>query len=159
MPKIHKLEDIYIKSNGATLKIDMGRMERNLNNAQFMLDSAVMTSMVPYMPMQTGTFINVTRGMSASIAGSGEVVAAAPPYGQFLYEGKTMVDEKTGSPYAREGARKVLVSQFGGKTNAREDLQYSKHANPNVTDHWFEAAKEKNREEWRNVAARQMAKE
>lgn len=130
------------------MEIDLSRFEGQYSRAQYLLDSMVMDSMVPYMPMQTGTFINVTRGMSQSIAGSGKVVAAAPPMGRFLYEGKTMVDEKTGSPYARKDARKVLVSQFGGKTNAREDLQYSKHAHPNVTDHWFDTAKKNHGEMW-----------
>lgn len=161
MSKVHKLKDIHIKKENITLDIDMSRMERNLNRAQYALDSAVMTSMVPFMPMQPGGggFIGVTRGMSAAIAGSGKVVAAAPPYGQFLYEGKTMVDEKTGSPYARKYAKKVLVSQFGGKTNAREDLQYSKHAHAKATDHWFEAAKEKDLDKWVEVVKRQMDKE
>lgn len=158
MPKVHKLKDIHIKKENVTLDIDMSRMERNLNRAQYALDSAVMHSMEPFMPMQTGTFINVTRGMSAAIAGSGKVVAAAPPYGQFLYEGKTMVDEKTGSAYARYGAKKVLVSQFGGKTNARENLQYSKSAHPKATDHWFEKAKEKDLNEWQKIVDREMSK-
>lgn len=158
MPKVHKLKDIHIKRENITLDIDMGRMERNLNRAQYALDSAVMHSMEPFMPMQTGTFIDVTRGMSAAIAGSGKVVAAAPPYGQFLYEGKTMVDEKTGSAYARYGAKKVLVSQFGGKTNARENLQFSKAAHPNATARWFEAAKDKDLDEWQKVVDREMAK-
>ena len=41
-----------------------------------------------HMPMQTGQFINVTKAMSAAVAGTGKVVAAAPPMGCFLYEGK-----------------------------------------------------------------------
>lgn len=155
MPKVHKLKDIHIKKENITLDIDMSRMERNLNRAQYALDSAVMHSMEPLMPMQGHTFIDVTRGMSQAIAGSGKVYAAAPPYGQFLYEGKTMVDEKTGSPYARKYAKKVLVSQFGGKTNAREDLQYARKS---ATDHWFEATKEKDLDEWQKVVDRQMAK-
>lgn len=160
MSKVHKLKDIHIKRKNITLDIDMRRMERNLNRAQYALDSAVMHSMEPFMPMQVGGggFIGVTRGMSAAIAGSGKVVAAAPPYGQFLYEGKTMVDEKTGSAYARYGAKKVLVSQFGGKTNARENLQYSKAAHPNATAHWFEEAKKKDLDEWQKVVDREMAK-
>ena len=130
------------------MKIDLSRFDGQYSRVQYELDSRVMTSMVPYMPMQTGTFINVTRGMSAAIAGSGKVVAAAPPMGRFLYEGKTMVDKKTGSTYARFGAEKVLVSQFGGKTNARENLQYSKSAHPKATDHWFDAAKDAHGDAW-----------
>lgn len=121
------------------LDVDLSRFEKQYGKAQYMLDSMVMTSMVPYMPMITGTFVNVTKGLSAAIAGSGTVYAAAPPYGRFLYEGKVMVDEKTGSPWARPGARKVVTSQ---------NLEYSKNAHPKVTDHWFDAAKNAHGRSW-----------
>ena len=97
-----------------------------------------------HMPMQTGQFINVTKAMSAAVAGTGAVVTAAPPMGRFLYEGRTMVDEKTGSPWARKGARKVLVSQYSGKTNAKPNLTYANGRQ----SHWFETAKERNANEW-----------
>ena len=158
MPKVHKLKDIRIKRDGVTLNIDMSRMERNLNDAQYALDQAVMMSMEPFMPKQAGMFIDETKQRSASFAGSGIVVAAAPPYGHFLYEGKTMVDEKTGSPFARKYAKKVYVSQFGGKTTAKPKLQYYTGENPDATDHWFEKAKEKDLKEWQKVVDRQMAK-
>jgi hypothetical protein len=82
--------------------------------------------------------------MSASYAGTGKVIAGAPPFGRFLYEGKTMVDEVTGSPWARKGARKVLVSQYSGKTNAKPNLTYSRGR----SSHWFEKAKEKDGGKW-----------
>lgn len=126
------------------MKLDMSRVENNFNKAQFALDSAVMTSMVPLMPMGTGQFIAETKAMSAAMAGTGEVVAAAPPSGRFLYEGKTMVDVKTGSPWARKGAKKVLVSEFGGKTNAKQNLSFSGGAKPR----WFDEAKKKDGDNW-----------
>lgn len=132
----------------ATMAIDLSRFEKQFEKAQYQLDSMVMSDMVPFMPMQTGTFINVTRARSAAIAGIGKVVAAAPPYGRFLYRGKTMVDEATGSTWARKGAKKVLVSQYTGKTNAKEDLDFSKSANPNAVPEWFEEAKKRNRLQW-----------
>lgn len=121
------------------MKIDLSRFEGQYTRAQYELDSMVMTAMVPYMPMQTGTFINVTRGMSASIAGSGKVVAAAPPMGRFLYEGKLMVGERTRSAWAAKGERKEVVEK---------NLDFSKHANPNVQSHWFEAAKRDHGKSW-----------
>lgn len=127
------------------LEVDLSRFEKQYEDAQYVLDSMVMTSMVPYMPHRDGIFIDVTRGMSASIAGSGTVVAAAPPFGRFLYEGKVMVDEVTGSPWARRGAKKVLVSEFSGETKAKENITYS---NRDATDHWFETAKKKHLDEW-----------
>lgn len=122
-----------------TMEIDLGRFEGQYSRAQYELDNMVMTSMVPYMPMQTGTFINVTRGMSAAIAGSGKVVAAAPPMGRFLYEGKVMVGERTRSAFAAKGEKKVAIEK---------ELQYSKHAHPNATDHWFDEAKKNHGAEW-----------
>ena len=124
--------------------IDMSRFEEQFSRAQFELDSMVMTDMVPYMPMESGMFIQITRAMSAAVAGTGKVVAGAPPMGRFLYEGKTMVDEKTGSPWARKGARKVLVSQYAGKTNAKPNLTYS-HGR---SSHWFEEAKKQHGGQW-----------
>ena len=123
--------------------LDLTRFGPQLSRAQYELDTMVMTDMVAYMPMQTGQFVNVTRAMSASYAGTGRVVAAAPPFGRFLYEGKTMVDEKTGSPWARKGARKVLVSQYSGETRAKPNLTFARGQS-----HWFEAAKKKHANVW-----------
>lgn len=121
------------------MRLDLSRFDKQLAKAQYSLDSMVMTSMVPYMPMDTGTFINVTRGMSAAIAGSGKVVAAAPPMGQFLYEGKVMVGERTRSAFAAKGERKEVIEK---------PLNYSRHAQPNVTDHWFDTAKKNHGDVW-----------
>lgn len=129
---------------GIDMDIDLSRFYDQYSRAQFELDSMVMTDMVPYMPMETGLFIDITRAMSAAVAGTGKVVAAAPPMGRFLYEGKTMVDEKTGSPWARKGARKVLVSQYTGKTNAKHNLTYA-HGRQS---HWFEEAKKQHGKQW-----------
>jgi hypothetical protein len=124
-----KYKDKTVKGE---MSIDLKRFEGQYSKAQYFLDSMVMDSMVPYMPMQTGTFINVTRGMSQAVAGSGKVFAAAPPFGRFLYEGKVMVGERTGSAFAEKAVRKVTTER---------PLQYSRHAHPQVTDHWFDTAK------------------
>lgn len=110
-----------MKSGSTTLELDLSRFEKQFQDAQFELDSVVMADMKPYMPHQTGTFINITSAQSASLAGSGTVVAAAPPMGRFLYEGKVMVDPATNSPWARPGAKKVVTDR---------DLKYS---NPKAT--------------------------
>jgi hypothetical protein len=149
--KLRYQYDYKGKNLVAEMEIDLGRFEGQFSKAQYILDSTVMTDMVPYMPMDTGQFINVTKAMSASIAGSGKVVAAAPPFGRFLYNGLVMVDEATGSPYARKGAKKVLVSEFGGLTSAPQKLNFSKSAHPKATDHWFEAAKKEHGKQWIDI--------
>lgn len=132
--------------------IDLGRIERNIEKAQYFLDSQVMTDMVPYMPMQTGNFIQRTRAMSAAVAGSGIVVAAAPPMGRYLYMGKTMVDSETGKgPMRIEVSPGEYIFRFrkGAKLVATDrDLKFSKAANPKVQKQWFDAAKRDHGKEW-----------
>lgn len=120
------------------IKVDvsLNRFERQYERAQYYLDSQIMTDMVPYMPHRDGNFVNVTRLQSAALAGSGKVVAAAPPMGRFLYEGKVMVDPVTGSPWARKGAKKVVTER---------PLTYS---NPKATPHWFDTAKDAHGKAW-----------
>lgn len=130
------------------INLDLSRFDKQYQKAQYGLDGDVMTSMIPFMPMQSGSFVNVTRGASAAIQGSGQVYAAYGPAGRFLYEGKTMVSEVTGSTWARLGERKVLVSQYSGKTKAKEDLIYNKTAHPEAQAHWYDAAKTKDGKTW-----------
>lgn len=121
------------------LDVDLSRFEKQYEKAQYTLDSMVMTSMEPYMPKRTGVFVNVTKAMSAAIAGSGTVIAAAPPFGRFLYEGKVMVDPVTNSPWARPGAKKIVTDK---------DLEYDKREHPKATDHWFDEAKKNHGDSW-----------
>ena len=146
--KTHNFKGFSVVDGDVKVKIDMSRFEEQYRKAQYQLDGAVMNSMVPFMPMENGTFVNVTRAASAALQGSGRVFAAYAPQGRFLYEGKGMVDEKTGSPWARKGAKKVLVSQYSGKTRAKEALTYTKTKHPAAQAHWFDAAKEKDGETW-----------
>lgn len=134
--KSFTFKDVKVKSGDIRAEINMDRFESQFKYAQLYLDNMVMTSMIPYMPRVTGTFINVTKAMSAAIAGSGEVVAAAPPYGRFLYNGKVMVDSQTGSPWARKGAKKVVTDK---------DIKYT---NPKATPKWFETAKQNHGDGW-----------
>lgn len=119
--------------------IDLSRFERQFQRAQYALDSVVMTDMVKFMPMDTGQFINVTKSMSAAIAGSGKVVAAAPPFGRFLYEGKVMVGVYSGSPLAQKGEKKVATDR---------DIDFCKGAHPDAQAHWFDAAKKQFGSQW-----------
>ena len=137
--KYHYVKEDSGRNVTIELDVDLTRFNKQYGDAQYALDNMIMTSMQPYMPHRTGTFINVTKAMSAAIAGSGTVIAAAPPFGRFLYEGKVMVDEQTGSPWARPGAKKVVTNK---------DLDYDKSHNPKVTDHWFDTAKQNHGESW-----------
>lgn len=151
--KMIKKTHYKMKSGSITLEIDLSRFEKQFQDAQYALDSMVMNDMVPYMPHQTGTFINVTRGRSAALAGSGIVYAAAPPFGRYLYEGKKMVDEKTGKGPMKiptgPGGEFVWRYREGAKLKpTNQPLNYNKNAHPEVTDHWFDEAKKRHCDGW-----------
>ena len=139
MSKIHHFKGFSVVDGDMKIKLNMDRFSRQYQEAQYLLDGMVMDSMVPFMPMVTGDFINRTRVESTSLQGTGKVCAAAAPYGRFLYEEKGMVDEATGSPYARRGA---------GQTAAKENLEYTKQAHPQAQAKWFDAAKRQYGDTW-----------
>lgn len=136
--KIHHFENFSVITDSVSINVDMKRIEDNFNFAQYQLDSAIMTSMEPYMPRRDGQFIAVTKDMSAAVAGSGQVVAAAPPYGRFLYEGNVMVGVKSRSAWAKKGEKKVVTGK---------NLTYSGGGQA----HWFDAAKDHDCDNWVNL--------
>ena len=133
---IHHFENFSIVRSGIDLELDMSRIEKNFNKAQFELDSAIMTSMEPFMPMDKSSLISRTKAESAALAGTGKVIAAVPPYGRFLYGGKVMVGERSKSAWAKKEERKITTGK---------KLQYS---SPSAKAHWFDAAKNKDGENW-----------
>ena len=134
------------------MHINLARFEKQYDRAQYGLDSMIMQDMIKYMPKETGTFINETLIMSQPLAGSGVVVAAAPPMGRFLYEGKKMVDSVTG-----KGPRRIPIGpseyifryrKYAKLKATDEPLHYSTKKNKKATDHWFEAAKKAYGKRW-----------
>lgn len=148
MAKTTHFKGFSIIAGDLRVKLSLSRFDEQYKKAQYQLDGDVMNSMVPFMPMISGSFINTTRAASAAVQGSGQVYAAYGPQGRYLYEGKVMVDEVTGSPFARKGAKKVLVSQYTGKTAAKENIDYTHQAHPKAQDHWFDAAKAVDGKKW-----------
>lgn len=136
MGKMKHFRGFSIKKGDIQIKVNFDRFSHQYQEAQYELDTAVMKSMVPFMPHVTGTQINKAMAESAALAGTGRVLAAAPPEGRFLYEGKVMVDPETNSPWARKGAKKVVTDK---------DLEFS---NPKATPHWFDPAKKKDGKDW-----------
>ena len=67
------------------VKLNMSRFEKQFQEAQYQLDGNVMNSMVPFMPMVSGNFIQATRARSAALQGSGQVCFL------FLNKGETFI--------------------------------------------------------------------
>ena len=135
--------------NGTEIRITVSGLNADLKKAQYWLDNQIMTDMIPYMPMDTGTLIQNTVSRSRALAGSGLVCAAAQPYGRYLYEGKVMVDSETG-----KGARRIMLPTgeiiYRHRRGARlvatdRDLKFQR---PGAEAHWFEAARRDHFEQW-----------
>ena len=135
MSKIHHFKGFSVVDGDMKIKLNMDRFSRQYQEAQYLLDGMVMDSMIEFMPMISGDFIDRTRVKSTSMQGTG-------------YFGKTMVDPATGSTWARHDAEKILVSQYSGKTNAKENLQYTKSPHTQVQAEWFDAAKRQYGSTW-----------
>lgn len=137
--KIVHFPNISIVSADVTVDVDLSRFEKQFQEAQFWLDGQVWNDMEKYMPFRDGIMRNVALTQSKALQGSGKVIAGAPPYGRFLYEGKVMVDPDTGSPWAKKGAKKVVTDR---------PLNFSKEVHPDATDHWFDSAKTESGDKW-----------
>lgn len=139
--KGYSVADGNIRAN-----ISFDRLENGLAGAQKWLDGEVMNGMEPFMPMQTGNFIQMTRARSTAVQGSGVVCAGTPPMGRFLYFGKVMVGEHSRSAWAKQGEEKVVTGR---------QLTY---ARASAVPEWFEAAKAVHLNHWvsgvKNIAGK-----
>lgn len=140
------LKGFTIINSNMRVNVHLKELNKNLQKAQFALDTMVMTSMLPFMPQNTGTFKNNTVTRSDAMAGSGWVCAGAGPMGRYLYYGKLMVDPDTGSPWAKKDAKKIIDPQ-------NRPLNYS---NPKAVPKWFEAAKEKYGKQWIETVSKKL---
>lgn len=102
---------------------------------QSFVDQACINHMSPYTPFVSG-MLDKSAELS-TVIGSGEIKQIAPQ-AKYLYYGKLMVSESTGSSYAKYGERKVLTDK---------DLKYSKAAHSLAGKMWFERMKADKKEE------------
>lgn len=87
----------------------------------------VLRRIIKYMPYQTGMTIKVT--VAQTDVRRPLIVTNTPP-ARFLYHGKLMVSDVTGSPWARKGETKHVVNT---------PLRYSKTKNPKAGPYWDRA--------------------
>ncbi len=104
-------------------------MREKFSRAQAYIDQACIRHMDKYTPMLTGT-LKRSATVGTKI-GSGKIEYASP-YARYQYYGKLMVSSVTGSPYARQGEKKVLTST---------DLTYNTASHPLAGPFWFERMK------------------
>lgn len=81
----------------------------------------------PYVPFELGSLSETVKIKGGELTGEIEYFA---PYAHYIYEGKLMVDSKTGSSWARKDSKKV----YAGKS-----LKIKKK-HPLASAHWDKAA-------------------
>lgn len=116
------------------IKVDTSRIDRNLRNAQKVLNIAVGNDCKPLVPFLNG-------GLQRSFCyGDGDVhsgyVEWNAPYAHFQYIGYVRTDENGRVVVERKKEKPILTDR---------PLQYGE---PGTTDHWFEKAKELHQDEW-----------
>lgn len=101
----------------------------------------VMKDTDKFVPALTGSLVQRTH------IENGNTIVYPGPYARFLYYGKVMIYEPTGSTWAPKGEHKVVTGR---------DLIMQKSMHPLATSHWFEVSKAANLEKWERVAERAM---
>lgn len=81
----------------------------------------VMRRIQRFMPYKSGAYI---KGMIAATNINEPEIVIPGPHSRFLYHGKVMVSDVTGSPWARKGETKHVVGDW--------DINYNREKNPDA---------------------------
>ena len=121
--KEYRFKDFNIIGDGFRAEIRLSSLNPLFKRAQYYLSEQYLQACRARMPLRTGSLQQLSHTED-----EGRKIVFPGPYARFLYYGKVMVDPGTGSPWAREGAQKVVTER---------DLTFS---NPAATAHWAEVA-------------------
>lgn len=139
--QLYHFKDLDLITDTIEVHLRMSPTAKRVQKAHNGLQVDISNSMLPFMPKRDGELQEVTRAMNTAMIGSSYVYAAfGVPYGRMQYRGLVMVDEVTGSPWARKGARKVVTDRA---------LKYSQ---PRAQPEWYEAAKKSDLKKWVDAA-------
>ena len=118
------------------------KLAESCTRAESIVGQQVIKDTAPFVPALTGSLTIRTRL-------DGNKIIYPGPYARFLYYGKVMVDQQTGSTFAPKGGTKVLTNR---------DLVFSKAMHPQAQSHWFEASKAQNLDKWIRIAEKAVEK-
>lgn len=109
------------------------------SKAEKILTEQIMKDTDKFVPAETGSLALRTH------IEKGNTIVYPGPYARFLYYGKVMIYEPTGSTWAPKGQHKVVTGR---------DLVMHKTMHPLASSHWFEVSKAANLGRWLRVAER-----
>lgn len=114
------------------ISIDTSRLDKNIGEAQKLLNMQIVADCDPLIPFQQGALrnsVNYPQGIN------GGEIEWSTPYAHYQYEGELYLAEN-GSSWAKK---------YEKKYPAGEPLSYHTEG---TGGHWFETAKEQHKEEW-----------
>lgn len=117
---------------------DLSLILPSTDKAEKTLAAQVMKDTDKFVPALTGSLAQRAHIEESTIVYPG-------PYARFLYYGKVMIYEPTGSTWAPKNEHKVVTGR---------DLVMGKSMHPLASSHWFEVSKAANLEKWLRVAGR-----
>lgn len=117
---------------------DLDSILPSVNKVEKKLAEQIMKDTDKFVPALTGSLTQRTHVDGSTIVYPG-------PYARFLYYGKVMIYEPTGSTWAPKGEHKVVTGR---------DLVMNQSMHAQATSHWFEVSKAANMETWLKVAER-----
>ena len=117
---------------------DFSSILPSTNKAEKILAAQVMKDTDKFVPALTGNFAQRVHLEESTIVYPG-------PFARFLYYGKVMIYEPTGSTWAPKNEHKVVTGR---------NLVMGKSMHPLASSHWFEVSKAANLETWLKVAER-----
>ncbi len=124
------------------IKIDTSRIDKNLEEAQKLLNMQIVADCEPLIPFQQGALrrsVNYPNGMC------GGEIEWNTPYAHYQYEGELYLSEN-GSSWAKK---------YEKKYPAGKPLSYH---TPGTIDHFFDEAKKQHKDEWVNLVRKTVGK-
>lgn len=118
------------------------RLRDNVPKAEHIVAEQIRDDTEDYVPALTLSLSNRTQVRGNSVIYPG-------PYARYLYYGKVMVGEETGSAWAKKGETKVVTDK---------DLKIQQSVHKNAQSHWFEASKAQNLDKWIKTAQKAVTK-
>lgn len=131
-------KQLFRLPNGTAVYLEMHSVQQILQDkgldsdgdVQAFHTANVLRRIVKYMPMRSSMLVKIT-GIQTDI--KKPFIVTETPYARFVYHGKLMVSDITGSSWAREGETKHVVNRL---------LTYSKDKNPKAGPYWDRALSE-----------------
>lgn len=135
---------LNIHIGNVDIHIGTSRIDKNLKEAQKLLNEQIVADCDPLIPFQQGALRNSVIYPKGVYGGE---IEYNTPYAHFQYVGYVRTDEN-GRVFVGKHEKKPILTN--------EPLHYH---TPGTTDHFFEKAKEQNKEKWVRLVKEMVGKE